>query len=492
MSTLTIYFPAEINSVTLYNNNGGTLGTVTNHNGQGSINYYSDVKIQGIALAGGYLSVSGSLNWSNTSGGTYTFGSVSNGTITIFSRASQEPISHTGNRSITLGFVYPEVYQWTITYYKNDGSGTSATQRTSSGYSTGQTATLLRSSYWTYEGQYISEWNTRSDGSGVSYTPDTEYTFHGNITLYAIWIRINQYTITYNKNDGSGATTTQQTTSGRESGQTLTLLRANYWVRENYEFRNWNTQADGAGVAYSADTNYTFYSDTTLYAIWKPLYYYYRVHYFPQNGIESDGYLPGPENAFPTMDSTPSFSLNGMMVPTRKAGYNFDGWALTSGATQGHKDYIVLQTTSRVYENPQVNNIYGIWIKRNESRFTWSGDDVSDSTLFQKGKKISSALTAARWNALLLKLKTMIEANGGTFNYTQVSTNQEIKANGTSGANNGYNDVLTAIGQLPNHGTLPATKSRGDSVLASLFINIGGSANIKDALNAAIDYYNDH
>jgi len=55
-----------------------------------------------------------------------------------------------------------------------------------------------------------------------------------------------------------------------------------------------------------------------------------------------------------------------------------------------------------------------------------------------------------------------------------------------------YNQIVSALTTLANHcGTsgVPASKSQGDTIFATLFNNPGGAA-IKQALNNVIDYFN--
>ena len=72
------------------------------------------------------------------------------------------------------------------------------------------------------------------------------------------------YAVKYNANGGSGAPA-QQT---KWYGENLTL-QSGVPTRAGYEFKGWNTKADGTGTNYSAGASYTGNATITLYAQWE-------------------------------------------------------------------------------------------------------------------------------------------------------------------------------------------------------------------------------
>lgn len=70
-------------------------------------------------------------------------------------------------------------------------------------------------------------------------------------------------TVTFDKNDGSGTTTTQQV-----DYNTATALTANTFSRTGYTFLGWALTADGAKV-YNDGESITITAATTLYAVWQ-------------------------------------------------------------------------------------------------------------------------------------------------------------------------------------------------------------------------------
>ncbi len=116
---------------------------------------------------------------------------------------------------------------YNITYDANGGSGAPAAQQK------GEYVKInLSAAEPTRAGYVFKEWNTKQDGSGISYAPGAAYTADGDATLYAKWEAI-PYTVSLN--DGTDNPTTwtgkvgEATTfralplEGVAEGQTVTL-----------------------------------------------------------------------------------------------------------------------------------------------------------------------------------------------------------------------------------------------------------------------------
>jgi len=74
------------------------------------------------------------------------------------------------------------------------------------------------------------------------------------------------YSVTYSVNGGDG---TAPTETDRAPGTTFTAASASGLSRAGYEFRHWNTLANGNGTSYSAGSVVTMPAyDLVLYAIW--------------------------------------------------------------------------------------------------------------------------------------------------------------------------------------------------------------------------------
>ncbi len=129
-------------------------------------------------------------------------------------------------------------------------------------------------------------------------------------------------------------------------------------------------------------------------------------------------------------------------------------------------------------------------------KFSWYDADADDSKIV-KGAQVSANLTAERWNKLQAKIALMYKVNGRIFNsrtgspettysYTDVKSKKIIYATL-------FNAVVKAINELPGHLSMPSpNKGTGATVYAEYFQGGLGRQgySIKDALNAAIDYFN--
>ena len=104
-----------------------------------------------------------------------------------------------------------------------------------------------------------SEWTTNADGK-ISRTVTKKCQYCGyqeDITEY-------QGKLTYDANGGEG---TIDSATG-VAGESVTVAE-NGFIRNDYTFTGWNTQADGKGTAYKAGDNFTLTDkDTVLYAQW--------------------------------------------------------------------------------------------------------------------------------------------------------------------------------------------------------------------------------
>ncbi|MDR1838292.1 MAG: InlB B-repeat-containing protein [Treponema sp.] len=78
--------------------------------------------------------------------------------------------------------------------------------------------------------------------------------------------KIEQYTVTFDANGGSGTPPSAQTI---EEGSSIRLPGKNGLTMVNHSFEGWNTNSDGTGTNYYAGFYYTVNSNITLYAKWE-------------------------------------------------------------------------------------------------------------------------------------------------------------------------------------------------------------------------------
>ena len=151
--------------------------------------------------------------------------------------------------------------QWTantfaVTYNKGaNGAGTNTSDTKTYGV-----ALTLKGAIFTRTGYTQTGWST-TDGGAKAYNLSASYTSNAAVTLYPFWTA-NTYTVTFNANGGTTATTSKQITYNGTYGNLPTPTRS------GYEFLGWYTTASG-GTKVTASTTYNKAGNSTLYAHWK-------------------------------------------------------------------------------------------------------------------------------------------------------------------------------------------------------------------------------
>ena len=206
------------------------------------------------------------------------------------------------------------------TYYvAYNGNGSTGGSMSNSTH-TYNTSMALTANAYSRNGYTFNGWNTKSDGTGTSYTNSQSVnnltsTSGGTVTLYAQW-KPNTYTVSYN---GNGSTS-GSTASSSHTYDVAKKLTSNGFSKTGYTFGGWNTNSAGTGTSYSDGQSVSNLTTTnggtvTLYAKWTPITYF--VTY---SGNEATGGS--------TIDSTHKYneasalSTNGYT----RTGYTFDGW----------------------------------------------------------------------------------------------------------------------------------------------------------------------
>ena len=139
-----------------------------------------------------------------------------------------------------------------ISFDTNSGVGTTPNQLTylNSGINLPAGTGLSKSGY------SFGGWSTTNNGVAVS----TPYSSDISRTLYAVW-NANTYTITYNKNGGSGT----QTADSYVTGATATTLSATTtFTRTGYSFAGWAASSSSTTPV----TTYATSANVIFYAIW--------------------------------------------------------------------------------------------------------------------------------------------------------------------------------------------------------------------------------
>ena len=193
---------------------------------------------------------------------------------------------------------------FTVTF--KDGSTTVSTKTVTYDSTYGDLPTRSVTGY-TFNG-----WYTAASG-GSKVTSSTKVTITANQTLYA-QKTANSYTVTYNKNGGSGSNFTRTITYGSVYG------KVDNPTRTGYDFTGWYTAASGGNQVVET-TKMTTASNHTLYAHWSAKGYTVS---FNGNG----GSTPSAKTVY--YDST-----YGTLPSTSRTGYTFAGWyTAASGGSQ--------------------------------------------------------------------------------------------------------------------------------------------------------------
>lgn len=222
-------------------------------------------------------------------------------------------LSSTDNATLTLKAIW-RVGNYKIRFHPNGGTGSMKDQVFS--YTSNKN---LYSNKYKRKGYTFAGWNTKQDGSGITYQNKQQVKALSAkdgtvITLYAMWSG-KPYQVHY---DGNGATKGSMSDSSHIYG-TNSRLRNNSYSKKGYAFAGWNTKRDGSGTTYKnmalvKDLTATKNKTVVLYAKWKAVKY--KITYY-----KGGGKLPKSYKATYTIE-TKTFTLP---KPTKK-GYDFDGW----------------------------------------------------------------------------------------------------------------------------------------------------------------------
>ncbi len=128
-------------------------------------------------------------------------------------------------------------------------------------------------------------WNTKNDGTGKRYqvqeTISVNDVINSEVHLYAVW-KSEEGTITYHANDGTSITKSQVFNYGVN-----VKLDKNTFTRNGYDFKRWNTKADGSGTVYNDEQVVNINDNLDLYAIWESRFDYEINGYNVSNGYIS-------------------------------------------------------------------------------------------------------------------------------------------------------------------------------------------------------------
>lgn len=145
-----------------------------------------------------------------------------------------------------------------IVYDSNNSTGEIIYKR----YTSGSSIILENKNSFKWNGYEISEWNTKSDGSGESYVPGSSFKYEKDMTLYAIWTKI-KFNINYCFNENCEPGKIYKYNDGEEA-----IIINNENKVEGKTFDSWNTKKDGTGKSFKPNEKITIKESYTLYPIY--------------------------------------------------------------------------------------------------------------------------------------------------------------------------------------------------------------------------------
>ncbi|MCL2631790.1 MAG: InlB B-repeat-containing protein, partial [Coriobacteriia bacterium] len=180
-----------------------------------------------------------------------------------------------------------------VTYNPNGGNGSIVTVpvNKNSNY-------LVASQGYTRSGYTFDGYNSNAAGTGTNYSVGQYIFVTESITLYAKWKQdpIQQYTVTYYPNGGTGSSVSVNVNAGSNH----TIVSQGY-TRSGYSFDGYNSNSAGTGTNYSVGQSITVTGNVTLYAKWKQVQY--TVTYNPNGGTGNINTINVNANTYHTVVS---------------------------------------------------------------------------------------------------------------------------------------------------------------------------------------------
>ena len=230
---------------------------------------------------------------SYTSGQSYTPGSTSAASVTLYAQCTKNATSQT----------------YTITFDANGGTVSTESKTVTYGEKYGTLPTPTRTGY-TFGG-----WWVEYEGDWYSITASTTVVGTGKHTLVAYWVA-NNYTVTFDANGGTVDTKSKTITFGEKYGTLPTPTRT------GYTFGGWWVEYEGDWLNITSSSTVYATIDYTLYAKWTAISY--KVTY-NGNGATS-GSMSDSSHIYGT---TSKLTKNAYV----KSGYTFMGWNTKADGT---------------------------------------------------------------------------------------------------------------------------------------------------------------
>lgn len=120
---------------------------------------------------------------------------------------------------------------------------------------------VIKSNMFTKQGYTFLYWNTKEDGTGVTYNPKFNAYLTNDLTLYAIWAEV-KFSINYCFDENCELGEIYEYSDGEE----VTIINNENKV-EGKIFNSWNTKKDGTGKSFKVNEKIIIKESYTLYPI---------------------------------------------------------------------------------------------------------------------------------------------------------------------------------------------------------------------------------
>jgi len=203
----------------------------------------------------------------------------------------------------------------TVTFVENDSPTDPVYSTQTASTQTSLTLFANLSPTFSDSGFTFVDWNSSPDGSGTSYANGATFSFAAAEVLYATWARI-YHTVTFVENDSTSDPVSSSQTENAPAPLTLYVDLSPTFSNSGFTFVDWNTESNGAGVAYADGSSYSFTGPIVLYAMWTAIPTE-TLNFDSTSGTGSIGPISSHAG-----ESTTLPSGSGISNP----GYTFIGW----------------------------------------------------------------------------------------------------------------------------------------------------------------------
>ena len=256
-----------VNVVKVVNGNAVDSVTLTQKclQSTGHAGYNHSTNLRTLANMSGFSGYKG-YNWSNytTVPTSYTSGLAPNSNYASVHYNITGSAPYKANETLFLFFEEEKIF--TLNYDANGGTGAPESQTAKS--TADEYDFTISSVEPTRDGYTFLGWELNPiDSIGCFFAGDS-ITVEDTTTLYAIWERAEQVTLTYYGNGNTGGTVPASQTVNK--GEDVTIKNAGTLVRTGYIFLGWDAEQNAAEPSWNPGDIMRLMEDTDLYAVWKP------------------------------------------------------------------------------------------------------------------------------------------------------------------------------------------------------------------------------